>query len=179
MSHPKIFVANQSNQDRTQVNDSNPPFRLWVDADAAPRDVKEVVFRAAARLQIETILVAACWMTIPNFAATVRLVQVNAGNDAADRFIVQNSNAGDIAITADIPLAALLVAKKVLAIDPRGDVYDERNIKSRLAARDFFESVRAAGIQTGGAAPYDSKDKKAFANSLDRALAKMIKERET
>jgi len=146
--------------------------KLWIDADAAPRDVKEVVFRAAKRLEIETILVANGPMQIPASATTVFVVQVHQGANVADQYIVRQSVLGDVVVTADIPLAAQLVDKGVVVIDPRGDVYDQDNIRSRLATRDFFESVRAAGVQLSGAGPYSSQDKKAFADSLDRALSR-------
>lgn len=147
---------------------------MWIDADAAPRDVKEVVFRAAKRLSVETILVANGPIQVPANAVTVSTIVVRQGANVADQYIADRSMPGDIAVTADIPLAAMLVDKGVNVIDPRGDVFDSDNIKSRLATRDFFESVRAAGIQTSGAGPYNDQDKKAFADALDRALARAI-----
>lgn len=146
--------------------------KLWIDADAAPREVKEVVFRAARRLQLPTVLVANGPIQVPANAVTVSTVQVRDGANVADRYIAAQAEAGDVAVTADIPLAAVLVEEKVHVIDPRGDVYTPDNIRSRLASRDFFESVRASGVQTGGAAPYSAQDKKAFADALDRALSK-------
>jgi uncharacterized protein len=146
--------------------------KLWIDADAAPREAKEVVYKAARRLQLQTILVANGPLALPANATTVTTVLVAEGANAADRYIVSKSQPGDVAVTADIPLAADLVEKGVHVIDPRGDVYTADNIRSRLAARDFFESVRAAGVTTSGAAPYSAQNKKAFADSLDRALAK-------
>lgn len=148
--------------------------KMWIDADAAPRDVKEVVFRAAKRLSVETVLVANGPIQIPANATTVSTVVVRQGANIADQYISDRSQSGDIAVTADIPLAAVLVEKGLHVIDPRGDVFDINNIHSRLAARDFFESVRSAGIQTPGAGPYSGQDKKAFADSLDRALARAI-----
>lgn len=149
--------------------------RIWIDADAAPVDVKAVVFRAADRLGIETILVANSPQPIPKAAVTVRSVTVRQGANVADRYIVVHSQAGDLAITADIPLAAELVAKQVAVIDPRGDEYNESNIASRLSMRDFLDELRGTGAATGGAAPYGAKDKKAFAASFDRLLTKLIK----
>jgi len=111
---------------------------------------------------------------VPANATTVSTVVVRQGANVADQFIADRSQTGDIAVTADIPLAAILVEKGLYVIDPRGDVFDRDNIKSRLATRDFFESVRSAGVQTRGASPYNSQDKKAFADSLDRALARAI-----
>ncbi|WP_164100588.1 YaiI/YqxD family protein [Candidatus Laterigemmans baculatus] len=149
--------------------------KLWVDADAAPRDAKEVIYRAARRLKLETILVANGPLSIPANADTVSTIQVAAGADVADRYIAEQSERGDIAVTADIPLASKLVEKGVVVIDPRGEEYTPANIRGRLAARDFMDAVRGAGIQTGGAAPYDAKDKKAFAGALDRALTRALK----
>jgi len=148
--------------------------KMWIDADAAPRDVKEVVFRAAKRLSINTILVANGPIQIPANATTVTTIIVRQGANVADQYIADRSTPGDIAVTADIPLAAILVEKGLYVIDPRGDVFDRDNIKSRLAARDFFESVRSSGVQTSGAGPYNDQDKKAFADSLDRALVRAI-----
>jgi uncharacterized protein YaiI (UPF0178 family) len=148
--------------------------KMWIDADAAPRDVKEVVFRAAKRLAIETVFVANAPTAIPANATTVSSIVVRHGANIADQYIASRSTAGDVAVTADIPLAAILVDKGVHVIDPRGDIYDANNIKSRLATRDFFESVRSAGIQTPGSNPYSGQDKKAFADSLDRILARVI-----
>lgn len=146
--------------------------KLWVDADAAPRDVKEVIYRAARRLELATILVANGPLDVPANAATVSTVQVAAGANVADRYIAESAADGDVAVTADIPLASTLVDKGVEVIDPRGDIYTPDNIRSRLATRDFFESVRAAGVQTSGARPYSPQDKKAFADALDRLLRK-------
>lgn len=149
--------------------------RIWIDADAAPRDVKDVVFKAAARLQIETVLVANSPQSIPKSATTVRSVVVSQGANVADRYIVVHSRAGDLAVTADIPLAAELVAKQVRVIDPRGEEYSESNIAARLSMRDFLDELRGTGVQTGGAAPYGAKEKKAFASAFDRILVRLIR----
>ncbi len=146
--------------------------KLWVDADAAPREVKEVIYRAARRLELATILVANGPLEVPANAVTVSTVQVGAGANVADRYIADTAASGDVAVTADIPLASALVQKGVEVIDPRGDIYTPDNIRSRLASRDFFESVRAAGVQTSGSRPYSPQDKKAFADALDRLLRK-------
>ncbi|MCS7465592.1 YaiI/YqxD family protein [Stieleria sp. ICT_E10.1] len=150
--------------------------KIWIDADAAPRDVKEVVFRAAARLEIETVLVANSAQPIPRSAVTVRSVIVRQGANVADEYIVVHSQPGDLAVTADIPLAAQLVDKKVAVIDPRGDEYNDSNIAARLSMRDFLDELRGTGAATGGAAPYNAKDKKAFAASFDRLLTKLVKQ---
>lgn len=147
--------------------------KIWIDADAAPREVKEVVFRASDRLGIETILVANSPQPIPKSATTVRSVMVRQGANVADQYIVVHSEPGDLAITADIPLAAELVEKKVSVIDPRGDEYNESNIASRLSMRNFLDELRGTGAATGGAAPYGLKDKKAFASCFDRLMTKL------
>jgi uncharacterized protein YaiI (UPF0178 family) len=149
--------------------------KIWIDADAAPRDVKDVVFRAAKRLSVETVLVANQRIGIPANAETVSMVTVREGADVADRYIVLNSESGDLVVTADIPLAALLVDKQVDVIDPRGEAYDASNIASRLSMRNFMDDLRGAGTVTGGSRPYGDRDKKAFANTFDRLLTKLLK----
>ena len=147
-----------------------PPFRLWVDADAAPRDVKEIVFRASARLQIPTILVANHRIPLPLNNPHVTAVRVAGGPDVADQHIVDSADPSDLAITADIPLAALLVEKGLLVLDPRGDVYTEATIGERLSIRDFMDGLRSTGVETGGPRAFGEREKRAFANALDRAL---------
>lgn len=144
--------------------------KMWVDADAAPRDVKDIVMRAAKRLEIETVLVANQRLAVPLNNPHVRAERVAGGPDVADRHIIDNAAEGDLAITADIPLAAELVAKGVVVLDPRGELYTEENVRERLSIRDFMDSLRGAGVETGGAAPYGRKDKQAFAAALDRVL---------
>jgi len=151
--------------------------KLWVDADAAPRDVKEIVFRAARRLGIETILVANQWITTPMGDPLIRAVRVAGGPDVADRHIAEQSEPGDVAVTADIPLASKLVEKKVHVIDPRGVEYDEENVGERLAVRDFMDGLRGAGVETAGPRPYGPKDRQAFAATLDRVLTRAAKGR--
>ena len=149
--------------------------KIWIDADAAPRDVKDVVFRAAQRLGVETVLVANQRIAIPANSETVSMVTVREGANVADRYIVMHSEPGDLVITADIPLAALLVDKKVDVIDPRGEAYDRSNIAGRLSMRDFMDDLRGAGVVTGGSRPYGDRDKKAFANTFDRLLTLLLK----
>lgn len=146
--------------------------RIWIDADAAPTAVKTIVFRAANRLQIETILVANQSIPFPAGCTTVRNVVVREGPDQADRYIVAQCTPGDIAITADLPLAALLVDKDVHVIDPRGDELNANTIRSRVSMRDFMDEMRGAGMQTGGNAPYNDKDKRSFAATFDRLVTK-------
>jgi uncharacterized protein len=149
--------------------------KIWVDADAAPRDVKEIVFRAAKRLEIEAVLVANQRMPAPLNNEFVSTVWVQGGPDVADRHIVEHADAGDVAITADIPLAADLVAKQLIVLDPRGELYSEENVRERLSVRDFMESLRGAGVETGGAKPYGPREKQAFAGALDRALTAALR----
>jgi uncharacterized protein YaiI (UPF0178 family) len=146
-------------------------FTIWVDADAAPRDVKEVVFRAARRTQVPAVLVANQRMPTPLDNPFVTTVWVQGGPDVADQHIADSATTGDIAITADIPLAAILVEKGLVVLDPRGERYTEDNVRERLSIRDFMESLRGSGVETGGSKPYGPRDKQAFAGALDRALA--------
>lgn len=146
--------------------------KLWLDADAAPRDVKEICFRASERLALETLLVANQRLQLPVGYAHLSAVRVEGGPDVADRYIAEHASAGDVAVTADIPLAALLVPKGVIVIDPRGEVYTEESIGERLSVRNFMDGLRGAGVETGGHAAYGPREKQAFANALDRALTR-------
>lgn len=147
--------------------------KLWIDADAAPRDVKEIAFRAARRLEMETVLVANQRLTPPPGNPFVAAVRVEGGPDVADRYIADNAAPGDVAVTADIPLAAALVEKRVAVIDPRGEEYSAENIGERLAVRDFMDGLRGSGVETGGARPYGPREKQAFAAALDRVLTRV------
>ena len=144
--------------------------KIWVDADAAPRDVKEIVFRAAKRLELETILVANQRLRPPSNNTFVAAVWVEGGPDVADQHIAEKAEAGDVAVTADIPLAAQLVEKGLFVLDPRGELYTEENVRERLSIRDFMDSLRNDGVVTGGPRPYGQRDKQAFASGLDRVL---------
>ena len=148
---------------------------LWLDADAAPRDVKDICLRAAERLKLATILVANQRVMIPPGYAHVTAVRVEGGPDVADRYIVEHAAAGDVAVTADIPLAALLVPNGVSVVDPRGEEYTTESIGERLSVRNFMESLRGAGVETGGHAAYGPREKQAFANALDRALTRALR----
>lgn len=150
--------------------------KLWIDADAAPRDVKEIVFRAARRLELETVLVANQRLATPPGNPFVTAVRVEGGPDAADRHIAEAAQPGDVAVTADIPLAAALVENGVRVIDPRGEEYTRENVGERLTVRDFMESLRGAGVETGGARPYGAKEKQAFASALDRILTRATRQ---
>ncbi|QDT12135.1 YaiI/YqxD family protein [Planctomycetes bacterium K23_9] len=150
--------------------------KIWIDADAAPTDVKEVVFRASVRLEIPVVLVANRPIASPANAALVKCVVVRDGANVADTYIVNHSQPGDLAITADIPLASDLVAKSIAVIDPRGEEYTAHNISSRLAMRDFMDELRGFSESAqGGTAPYNKKDKRAFASVFDRTLSKLLK----
>ena len=149
--------------------------KIWIDADAAPRDVKEIVFRAARRLQLEAVQVANQRLSAPQGNPFIGTVRVEGGPDVADRYIAEHAEPGDVAVTADIPLASLLVEKRVLAIDPRGMEYTEENIGERLAVRDFMDGLRGAGVETGGPRPYGPKDKQAFAAAFDRVLTRALR----
>lgn len=144
--------------------------KIWVDADAAPRDVKDIVARAAARLELPTVFVANQRLPLPLNNPYVTAEWVQGGPDVADQFIADHADSGDIAITADIPLAAILVEKGLVVLDPRGEQYSEENVRERLSIRDFMESLRGSGVETGGAKPYGDRDKQAFAGALDRVL---------
>jgi uncharacterized protein len=149
--------------------------RLWLDADATPRDVKDICFRASDRLELETILVANQRIQLPPGYAHLSAVRVDGGPDMADRYIAEHATAGDVAVTADIPLAALLVPKDVVVLDPRGEVYTSESIGERLSVRNFMDGLRGAGVETGGHAAYGQRDKQAFANALDRALTRGLR----
>lgn len=150
--------------------------KLWIDADAAPRDVKEIAFRAARRLEMEVVLVANRRLQVPVGNPFVSAVRVDGGPDVADRYIADAAEAGDVVITADIPLAAILVEKRIRVIDPRGDEYSAETIQERLSVRDFMDSLRGAGVDTGGAAPYGARERHAFAAALDRVLTRARRE---
>jgi uncharacterized protein YaiI (UPF0178 family) len=151
--------------------------KLWLDADAAPRDVKDVCLRAAERLRLETILVANKRLQLLPGYTYVSAVWVDGGPDVADRYIADHAEAGDVAVTADIPLAALLVPKGVIVIDPRGEEYTTHSIGERLSVRNFMEGLRGAGVDTGGNAAYGPREKQAFSNALDRILTRGLRSR--
>lgn len=151
--------------------------RIWIDGDAAPRAVKDIVFRTARRLNLQTTLVANQRIEVPLNNPYVHVVRVAGGPDMADQHIVDHSEPGDLTITADIPLAAALVEKNVLVVDPRGEEYTKENVRERLSIRDFMEDLRNTGVATGGPAPYGHKQKQAFAGALDRLLTRVQGER--
>lgn len=145
--------------------------KIWVDADACPRAIKDILFRAADRLGVALILVANQPLSAPR-SPHIRSVQVSAGFDEADRYIADQSGPGDLVITADIPLAAEVVEKDCLALSPRGALFTPENIRERLNLRDFMDTLRGSGVDTGGPPPLGQADRMAFANQLDRLLAR-------
>lgn len=145
--------------------------RIWIDADACPNPVKEIVFRASKRLGVPVTLVANSPLRTPP-SRLIKVVQVSSGFDAADHYLLHHARVADLVITADIPLAADLVERGVPALNPRGELYTVDNISERLAVRNLMEQVRSSGTFGGGPAPYTERDKQAFANSLDRWLVK-------
>ena len=150
---------------------------IWVDADACPRAIKDILYRAANRTEHKLTLVANQPLSTPP-SPHIKSIQVESGFDVADNYIAQQVEAGDVVITADIPLAADIVAKGAYGINPRGELYTEQNIKQRLTMRNFMEEMRSAGQVSGGPPPLDQRDKQAFANTLDRLLAKAKKAQE-
>ena len=146
--------------------------QIWVDADACPRVVKDILFRAAKRLELTVTLVANQPIPIPK-SRFIEAVRVASGFDVADNYIVQHATAGDLIITADIPLAAELVAKNCAVINPRGELYTTDNIRERLNMRDFMDTLRGSGVDTGGPPALNQTDRRNFANTLDRLLIKL------
>lgn len=150
--------------------------RIWIDADAAPREVKEVVFRAAKRLGLDTVLVANQPITVPPAYPMVSAVRVDGGPDVADDHIAEHARPGDLVVTQDIPLAARLVPEGVVVLDVRGTEHTEATIGERLSVRDFMEGLRSSGVVTSGPSPFDARAKRQFASALDRALTRMTRE---
>jgi uncharacterized protein YaiI (UPF0178 family) len=148
---------------------------LWVDADAAPQPVKEICLRASDRLSLATVLVANQRLPLPAGYPHVSAVRVDGGPDVADRYIAEHAVRGDVAVTADIPLAALLVPKGIIVLDPRGEEYTAESIGERLSIRNFMDRLRSTGVETGGHAAYGPREKQAFANALDRALTRALR----
>ncbi|MBG5934822.1 YaiI/YqxD family protein [Providencia stuartii] len=142
---------------------------IWVDADACPKVIKEVLYRATDREKVQITFVANQRLTVPP-SAFLRTLQVPAGFDVADNEIVRRAQLGDLVITADIPLAAEVMEKGAIALNPRGERYSEATIRERLTIRDFMDTMRASGVQTGGPASLSQRDRQQFANELDKWL---------
>lgn len=145
--------------------------KIWVDADACPVVIKDILYRAANRAQIPLTLVANQMLRVPP-SPWIKAVQVPDGFDVADQRIASDAHAGDLVVTADIPLASQVIAKGAIVIDPRGELLDMSNIEARLTMRNFMESLRSSGVETGGPPALSQSDRQAFANQLDRMLAK-------
>ena len=146
--------------------------QIWVDADACPNVIKEILFRVAERARIMVTLVANQPVPVPRMQY-VRAVQVAQGFDIADNEIVRRCVPGDLVVTADIPLAAEVIAKGATALNPRGELYTKENVKARLNMRDFMDTMRSSGIHTGGPPALNQRDRQAFANALDRFIARV------
>jgi uncharacterized protein YaiI (UPF0178 family) len=143
---------------------------IWVDADACPKVIKEILYRAAERLRIPLTLVANRPLRVPP-SPYIKTLKVPAGFDVADKQIVDEIQANDLVITADIPLAAAVIEKGGHALDPRGELYTESNVRERLSVRDFMDELRGAGVVTGGPSEFSKGNRKEFANALDRILS--------
>ncbi|BCE03153.1 YaiI/YqxD family protein [Marinicellulosiphila megalodicopiae] len=145
---------------------------LWIDADACPNQVKEIMYKAANRKQLQLTLVANQYINIPK-SHFIKMTQVESGFDVADDFIVEHVQPNDLVITSDIPLADELITKGAKVLTSRGEAFTEQNIKQKLNMRDFMETMRSSGIQSGGPAPLNAQDIQQFANALDRYLSKV------
>ncbi len=147
--------------------------KIWVDADACPRGIKEMLFRVAERKKAETIFVANQWLRLPE-SPFIRFIQVEQGPDIADNKIAEDCRAGDLVVTADIPLAVRIVAKGALGLDPRGIIYNKDNIGQVSDMRDFMDGLRNDGVQTGGPKSFNVRDGEKFANELDKLIAQRL-----
>ena len=145
--------------------------KIWVDADACPAVIKDILYRAANRAQVPLTLVANRMLRVPP-SPWIRALQVPSGFDIADQRIALEAEEGDLVITADVPLAALVIAKGARVLDPRGDLLDAGNIQERLTMRNFMDGLRGSGVETGGPAAFSAADRKTFANRLDGLLAR-------
>ncbi|WP_137939671.1 YaiI/YqxD family protein [Chitinivorax sp. B] len=150
--------------------------RIWVDADACPMVIKEILYRAAERIQLELILVANQFLRVPT-SPYIRSVQVPKGFDVADNHIADQVASGDLVVTADIPLAAAVVDRHAFALNPRGEFYTKENIREALDMRNFMDTLRSSGVETGGPAAFGQADRQAFARQLDQFLAKIERPR--
>jgi len=142
---------------------------IWVDADACPKVIKEILYRAAERVKCTLVLVANQGLVVPK-SPYIKSIRVASGFDVADNYIAQQVSADDLVITADIPLAADVIAKGAQALNPRGELYDPNTIKQKLTMRDFLDEMRGSGVMTGGPPPLSQTERREFANALDRIL---------
>lgn len=143
--------------------------KIWVDADACPAVIKDILFRAAIRTKINVTLVANHALRVPS-SEYIHFMQVTSGFDVADNEIVRRVSKGDLVITADIPLASEVIEQGALALNPRGELYTSSTIKAKLTMRDFMETLRSSGVQMGGPSALSQADRQAFANQLDKLL---------
>ena len=150
--------------------------KIWIDADAAPRDVRNIVYRASKRLGLATFLVANQSLDVPPAYPMVSAILVSGGPDVADDHIAEHAEAGDLVVTHDIPLAARLVPEGVVVLDVRGREHTQASIGERLSVRDFMENLRATGVATSGPPAFDARAKREFASALDRALTRMMRQ---
>lgn len=148
--------------------------KLWIDADACPGVIRDIVLKAVLKRGVETVFVANSGLYLPD-VPTVSLVKVAKGADVADQYIADNVELGDLVITQDIPLAAILVDKGITAISPHGTVFTNSNIGERLSVRNFLTELRDTGVQTGGPWPFGDKDKQQFANAFDQHLTRLLR----
>lgn len=144
---------------------------IWIDADSCPKSVKEIVIRAAERTNTLVIFVANCWLRLPD-SEFIKLIQVPMGSDIADNKIAELCDAGDLIVTADIPLAARVVEKGAYALNYRGQLYNKNNVKHALSIRNFMDDLRSGGVETSGPRSFNKKDQQLFANELDKYLCR-------
>ncbi len=148
--------------------------KLWVDADACPGAIKELIIRAARRLKINAVFVANKYISVPD-SSYVSHLRIGMDPEAVDQHIAEAAQAGDLAVTQDIPLASTLVARGVVVISTRGELFTEQNIGERLSIRNFMQDAREAGVVTSGPKQFGQKDKQRFADTLDRELTKLLR----
>lgn len=154
-------------------SENNTP-AIWLDADACPQPIRDLLFRVVERRKLRLVLVANSLARVPK-SDWIRAISVAHGADAADKKIVESMRSGDVVITNDIPLASAVVDAGGIAIGMRGELYDESSVKGRLSTRNFMEQMRSAGVETGGPKPHSPKDTQTFANQLDRILTRLCK----
>lgn len=148
-------------------------FQLWIDADALPNVLREILLRASDRFALNITFVANQALNIPR-STRIQSIQVVSGADEADKMIVEKMQPHDVVVTQDIPLAAQVIEKGGIAIHPRGEIFTESNVKARLHLRDFMDTLRGAGVQTGGPAPMNERDKREFSNALEQTIRKQM-----
>jgi len=157
-----------------EVADRSDTMQIWVDADACPAPIKDILYRVANRRQLRVTLIANRMLRVPP-SPWIRCVQVPAGFDVADARIAEEAQPGDLVITADVPLAGKVIVKGAFVLDPRGTMLDEANIQERLTLRNFMDELRSSGVETGGPSAFSASDRQRFANALDSFLARRSK----